>query len=104
MSVKAILVVSILSATGDPAFPPKMEGFENLQDCEAVAKATVEALALTHEERLTPARVKDTPLAAVRNEAGIWMIRYNRAATQNPSPGDTVIGRNVRAVCRATGS
>jgi len=104
VSVKAILVVTILSATGDPAFPPRIDDFDSVQECEAVAKATVEALALTHEERLTPARVKDTPLAAVRNEAGLWMIRYNRAAPQNPSPGDTVVGRNVRAVCQATGS
>ena len=104
MSVKAILVVTILSATGDPAFPPKIDGFDNLQECEAAAKAAVEALALAHEERLTPARVKDSPIAAVRNEAGVWMIRYNRTAPQNPGTGDTVVGRNVRAVCRATAS
>lgn len=102
MAMKAILVVTLVTAVGDPSFPPMVISQENMESCQAAARATVEALALAHEERLLPARVPLTPIAAKADANGAWFANYDRATRADPSKNETVVARNVRAICRPT--
>lgn len=104
MAIKAVLVVTMVSAAGDLAQPPLVLPQDDLASCNATAKATVEALALSMEERALPARVAGSLVLAVQqSNTGVWMARYTRTKRPDEKADPEVTARLVRAVCRPTG-
>ena len=104
MAIKAILVVTLVSASGDLMQPPLILPHEDATGCNAAAKATVEALALGMEERAMPARVAGSSVAAVQHgSTGVWTIRYTRQRRPSEQADPEVTASTVRAVCRPTG-
>jgi len=98
--LKAILVLTIVTAVGDPALPPTVIPVADLAACEALAKAGVEALAAAHEERSMPSRLAGSAFTAARDDAGAWTIRYQRASRADPKVGEPATARMVRGACR----
>jgi len=104
MAMKAILVVTLVGATGELSQPPMILQQDDVNACNAAAKATVEALALGIEERALPARVQGTAVVAVQQaNTGVWMARYTRQKRPDEKADPEVTARSVRAVCRPTG-
>jgi hypothetical protein len=104
MSMKAVLVVTLVTATGDLAQPPQILPQEEIGQCNAAAKATVEALALAMEERALPARVPGSPVAAAQQgNTGVWLARYKRQKRPDEKDDPEVTARMVRAACRPVG-
>jgi hypothetical protein len=102
MAIKAVLVVTLVSAAGDLVQPPVILPQDDMAACNAAAKMTIEALALGIEERALPTRAAGTPIEAVQQPStGIWMVRYTRQKRPDESADPVVTGRMVRAVCRA---
>jgi len=104
MSAKAILVIAVLGASGELSQPPVVLPQDDLAACNASAKATVEALALTLAERLLPGHVTGSPVLAVQQPVtGIWMPRYKRQARDGEAKEAEVTIRQIRATCRPIG-
>jgi hypothetical protein len=100
--MKAVLVVTLVSAAGDLMQPPMIMPQNDAATCNAAAKITVEALALGMEERALPTRAPGTPIEAVQQaNTGIWLVRYARQKRADETADPMVTGRTVRAVCRA---
>ena len=101
MAMKAVLVVTLVSAGGDLVQPPAILPLEDVAACNNAAKITVEALALGVEERALPARVQGTPIEAMQQgNTGVWLVRYTRQKRPDEKADPVVTGRMVRAVCR----
>ena len=100
MAVKALLVLSLFSTAGDPLFPATMTEHPGMAQCQAQAKAAVEALAAIHGEKAMPTPLKGGGFAAVQDERGVWIIRYDRQQRTDPERGEAVTSRMIRAVCR----
>jgi hypothetical protein len=98
--LKAILVLTIVTAVGDPAHPPAVIPVTDLATCEALAKAGVEALAAAHEERSMPSRLAGSGFTAARDNAGVWTIRFERASRADPKVGEPASARMIRGACR----
>ncbi|MCC7276568.1 MAG: hypothetical protein IT561_28150 [Alphaproteobacteria bacterium] len=103
MAAKALLVLSLVTATGDPMFPPTLLEQPSLEACQAAARTAVEAMAAAHPEKAMPSMLKGGKFAAVQDESGVWMIRYDRQQRTDPNQGEAVVARTVRAVCRPVG-
>jgi hypothetical protein len=100
MSSMAVLVVTVLTAAGDPAFPPYVNTEPDLATCQASAKAFVEALALAHEEKAMPARLAKTEMRAEADASGVFVIHYKRQLRTDPTQGEDATARMIRGVCR----
>ena len=101
MSMKAVLVVTLVSAAGDLGQPPAILPLEDVAACNNAAKITVEALALGVEEKALPARVAGTPIEAVQQgNTGVWLVRYTRQKRPDEKDNPVITARMVRAVCR----
>lgn len=98
--LKAILLLTVVNAIGDPTFPPSVMGQPDMATCQAAAKAAVEAFAAAHEERSMPSRLPGSAFAAVKDDAGAWVIRYQRQSRTDPKAGEPATARMVRAACR----
>ncbi|MGE0714298.1 MAG: hypothetical protein AB7P02_02550 [Alphaproteobacteria bacterium] len=103
MAAKALLILTLVSATGDPMFPPSMMEQPSMEACQTIAKTAVEAMAMAHPEKAMPSMVKGGKFAAVQDEAGVWMIRYDRQQRTDPNQGEPIVARTVRGVCRPVG-
>ncbi|MGE0725121.1 MAG: hypothetical protein AB7O45_12145 [Alphaproteobacteria bacterium] len=103
MAAKALLVLTLVSATGDPQFAPSMLEQPSMEACQAAARAAVEATAMAHSEKAMPAMAKGGKFAAVQVDGGMWVIRYDRQLRTDASQSESVIARTVRAVCRPVG-
>src|SRR5690606_28891476 len=103
MAAKALLILSLFTAAGDPMFPPAITEQPSLAACRAVAKTTVEGLAAIHGDKAMPSPVKGSSFAAVEDERGAWVIRYGRQQRADPEKGEPVITRLIRATCRQIG-
>ena len=104
MSIKAVLVITLVAATGELAQPPQILPQEDLGQCNAMAKATVETLASAMEERALPARVPDSEVIAVQQgKTGVWLARYKRQKRPDEKEDPEVTARMVRAACRPVG-
>ena len=90
MAAIAVLVVTIVAASGDPAFPPYVNTEIDMPSCQAAAKAFVEALAWAHEEKAMPARLANTPVEAKPDANGVWLIHYKRQLRTDPKTGASV--------------
>lgn len=101
MALKALLVVALFGATGDPTFPATMTEQPSLAACQAQARAAVEALAALHGEKAMPNLLKGGRFAAVEDERGVWVVRYDRQTRTDPERGEPAVGRTIRATCRA---
>ncbi len=102
MAAKALLVLSLFSAAGDPSFPPTVTEQPTMAACQAMAKTAVEALAAIHAEKVMPTPLKSGSFAAVE-ERGVWVVRYDRQQRADPEKGEPVISRMIRAACRPIG-
>lgn len=101
MAMKAVLVVTLIGASGDLMQPPTILPVEDVAACNFAAKITVEALALGVEERALPARVQGTPIEAVQQgNTGVWLVRYTRQKRPDEKADSVITARMVRAVCR----
>jgi hypothetical protein len=98
--LKAILLLTVVNATGDPTFAPSVIGQADMATCQAAAKAAVEAFAAAHDERAMPSRLAGSTFAAVKDDAGAWVIRYQRQSRTDPKVGEPATARMVRAACR----
>ena len=103
MAAKALLVLTLVSATGEPQFAPTMLEQPSIEGCQAAAKAAVEATALAHAEKAMPAMIKGGKFAAIQDERGMWVIRYDRQLRTDATQSESVIARTVRAVCQPVG-
>jgi len=101
MSAKALLVVALFGATGDPIFPASVTEVPTLAACRAQAKATVEGLAALYAERAMPSPAKSGRFEAFEDERGVWMVRYDRQARTDPDRAEPAVSRTIRATCRA---
>jgi len=100
MAAKAILVIALFGATGDPTFPATVTETATLAACRAQAKATVEALAALHGERAMPTPAKSGRFEAFEDERGVWMVRYDRQARGDAEKAEPAVSRMIRAACR----
>ena len=104
MSMKAVLVITMVTASGDLAQPPLILPQEDLAQCNAMAKASVEALALAMEERALPARVPGSSMTAMQQgNTGTWMALYKRQKRPDEKDEPEVTARMVRGACRPAG-
>ena len=100
MAVKALLVLALFGASGDPMFPPTMTEQPSMAACQAQARAAVEAMAALQGEKAMPSPAKGGKFAAVEDERGVWVIRYDRQMRTDPDRGEPAVSRMVRGVCR----
>lgn len=100
MAAKALLVIALFGATGDPLFPATVTEQPTLAACQGHAKAAVEALAAIHGDKAMPSPAKTGRFAAVEDERGVWIVRYDRQSRTDPAAAEPAVSRMIRAVCR----
>lgn len=103
MAAKALFILSLFTAAGEPMFPPTVTEQPTMAACQALAKTAVEGLAAVHAEKAMPALLKGGSFAAVQDERGVWVVRHDRQQRADPEKGEPIVTRMIRGTCRPIG-